>query len=99
MARTKSLEPFSPVLGAPHLLTARKGAARMCAAAPDDPPGNAPKARGAFAAMCLGDRAAYKAWALARIAADRPARLLPAHGGAVAGPGLREGLREIVEML
>ncbi|MFO6464214.1 hypothetical protein ACK8OR_07475 [Jannaschia sp. KMU-145] len=68
-------------------------------AAPDDPPAQTTRPRGAFATMCVGDPAVYKAWALARIAADQPTQLLPAHGGAVAGPDVAARLAELVEAL
>ncbi|GFE65729.1 hypothetical protein KIN_28030 [Litoreibacter roseus] len=65
----------------------------------EDSPADSPKARGAFATMCLGDKTAYKNWAMTRIDADRPVLLLPAHGNAVSGPALADGLAAIVEAL
>ncbi|WP_298975113.1 hypothetical protein [uncultured Roseobacter sp.] len=65
----------------------------------DDAPATEPKARGAFATMCLGDPPRYKAWALAQIERDQPTQLFPAHGNRVAGTGLAMGLKDIVEGL
>ena len=62
-------------------------------------PAETPKARGAFATMCIGDKAAYKDWAMTRIDLDQPTLLLPAHGNAVAGENLPGGLHAIVEAL
>ena len=68
-------------------------------AGPDEAPAETPKARGAFATMCIGDKAAYKDWAMTRIDLDQPTLLLPAHGNAVAGENLPGGLHAIVEAL
>lgn len=65
----------------------------------DDAPAEIPIPRGAFASMCIGDKSAYKAWAMNQIALDNPTLLLPAHGNAVAADGLSKRLRSIVEAL
>lgn len=65
----------------------------------DEAPAETPKARGAFATTCIGDKADYKGWAMTQIDRDHPALLLPAHGNAVAGESLPDDLRAIVETL
>jgi len=65
----------------------------------DDAPAEAPKARGAFATMCLGDPPAYKAWASNQIEVDSPTILLPAHGNRVEAAALPQYLSRIVEDL
>lgn len=65
----------------------------------DDAPAESAKPRGAFASMCIGDKGAYKTWAMNQIALDNPTLLLPAHGNAVESDALSKSLRSIVEAL
>jgi hypothetical protein len=49
-----------------------------------------------FRGLCVRDRAAYRAWALAAIKRERPRRLLMSHGEPVEGEDLPERLAAIV---
>ena len=70
-----------------------------CAAKPDGDPTNPPKQRGAFKTMCVGDLAAYQAWATRTLRELKPQRLLPAHGGSSQADRLWQDLTRLVEEL
>jgi hypothetical protein len=50
-----------------------------------------------FRWLAVADRAAYRAWLLERLAAERPRRVLVSHGEPIEGPELADRLRAIVE--